>query len=148
MGPRCNCTSPNHLAMQGLACMSTEICSATGRTDLVSLCKMKPDERLSHISWRHISLAESLLCRWSQLHLLGYTYVRKRSQCLKLNFNWLVYNLCADIEAEQIWHCLMAEPTQAVYLLGRGNFIMNTVGDGLQRSRSEPRRERMVPIRK
>ena len=32
-------------------------------------------------------------------------------------------------------------------VLGRGNFIINTVGDGLQGYRFEPRRERMASER-
>ena len=69
--------------------------------------KMKPDGHSFDVSsWRDVSsLAESLIWRWTQPRLPGYTYVRKRSQCLKLNFNWqipkcdwLVYNLCANIK--------------------------------------------------
>ena len=65
----------------------------------------KPDGRRLTSFWCNVSsLTESFISRWSQPRLLGYIYVRMRSQGLKLNFNWqipkrdwLVYNLCTDI---------------------------------------------------
>ena len=51
------------------------------------------------------------------------------------------------LEAEQIWHCMMAESRQAVSSDSSGegrDLTLSTVGDGLQGYRSEPRRERMA----
>ena len=84
----------------GLVGMSTQICSTMGRVHNEAW-----QTSADVFSWRNVSsLAESLISRWSQLCLLGYLYIRKRSQCLKLNFNWqipkcdwLVYYLCANI---------------------------------------------------
>ena len=72
---------------------------------VLCMATMKADGRRPTSSWRNVSsLSESFIFTWSQLRLLGYTYVKMRSPCLKLNFNWqipqrdwLVYNLCADI---------------------------------------------------
>ena len=66
---------------------------------------MKPDGRRLTSSWRNVSsLAGNFILGRSQPRLIGYIYVRMRSRCLKLNYNWqipkcdrLVYNLCANI---------------------------------------------------
>ena len=51
-----------------------------------AVCIMKPDRRRLTSSWRNVcSLVESFISKWSQPRLLGYTRVKMRSQCLKLN---------------------------------------------------------------
>ena len=67
---------------RGLACTSTQISSAIGRVHNCwsFVAKIKPDGRWLTSSWSKVSsLAESSIFRWSQLRLLGYTYVRVRS---------------------------------------------------------------------
>ena len=100
---------------QDLACTSTQICSALGHVH------QKAWRTLSDVSSRRnvSSLAESFISRCNQSHLLGYTLVRMRSQCLKLKLNWqipkrdyFVYNFMYGykLAAEEIRVLVQAKP--------------------------------------
>ena len=66
---------------------------------VLCMATMKPDGRRPTSSRRNVSsLSKSFIFRWSQPRLLGYTYVKMMSPCLKIpKRDWLVYNLRTDI---------------------------------------------------
>ena len=103
--------TPCHLPTPGL-CMATPAEALLARSPKCvppqAVCIMKPDGRrlksprdVTSPPWLKVKISRTSC---SEPRLRGYTYATKRSQCLKLNFNWqipkgdwLVYHLCADI---------------------------------------------------